>query len=81
MESEINLNLNQMQKVSDTVKIFKYIRECIFHRTQTMAMHNTIMTINTNVVPPRETHVQLPSSRAELLSGCSNTEVMVPQKT
>jgi len=49
----------QMQHVSKTAKIFKYISECIFHRTQLMAMHNTVMTSNTNGVPPRETHMQI----------------------
>jgi len=58
----------QMQKVSETAKIFKYISECIFHRTQLMTMHNTIMTSNTNSVPPSKTHVQLPSSTAEPLT-------------
>ena len=71
----------QMQEISETAKIFKYIRERIFHRTQLMAMHNTIMTSNTNGVPPSETCVQLPSSSAEPLSGSSNNEVMEPQKT
>jgi len=47
-----------MQLISKTAKIFKYISECIFHRTQLMAMHNTIMTSNTNGVPPSETHMQ-----------------------
>jgi len=70
-----------MQEVSETVKIRKYIRERIFHRTQLMAMHNTVMTSNTHGVPPSETRVQLPSSSAEPLSGSSNTEVMVPQKS
>jgi len=37
---------------------FKYISECIFHRTQQMAVHNTVMTSNTNGVPPSETHMQ-----------------------
>jgi len=33
--------------------------ECIFPRTQLMAMHNTIMTNNTNGAPSSETHMQL----------------------
>jgi hypothetical protein len=72
---------HQMYEVSATAKIFKYLRECIFHRTQLMAMHSTIMTSNTNGDPPSETCMQLPSSNAEPLSGTSNTEVMEPQKT
>jgi len=47
-----------MQHISETTKIFKYTSECIFHRKQLMAMHNTVMTNNTNVVPPSETHVE-----------------------
>jgi hypothetical protein len=47
-----------MQHVSETAKIFKYKSVCVFHRTQLMAMHNTIMTSNTNGVPPSQTHMQ-----------------------
>ena len=39
-------------------KMFKYISECIFHRTQLMAMHNTVITSNTNSIPPSDTHMQ-----------------------
>jgi hypothetical protein len=46
-----------MQHISET-KIIKYVSECIFHRTQLMAMHNTVMTSNTNGVPPSEIHMQ-----------------------
>jgi len=48
----------QLQHISEATKVFKYISECIFHRTQLMAMHNTVMTSNTNGVPPSETHMQ-----------------------
>jgi hypothetical protein len=47
-----------MQHVSKTAKILQYVSESIFHRLQLMAMHNTVMTSNTNGVPPRETHKQ-----------------------
>jgi hypothetical protein len=49
----------QIQHVSETAKIFKYASEFIFHRTQLMATHNTVMTSNTNGVPPSETHMQI----------------------
>jgi hypothetical protein len=41
-----------MQHVSQTAKIFKHIGEFKFRRTQLMTMHNTVMTRNTNGVPP-----------------------------
>ena len=47
-----------MQLISKMAKIFKYTSECIFHRTQLMAAHNTVMTSKTNGVPPSETHMQ-----------------------
>jgi len=49
----------QMQNVSETAKIFKYISEYIFHKTQLMVMHNTVMTSNTNGVPPSKTYMQI----------------------
>ena len=48
----------QMQHISETTEVFKYISECIFCRTQLMAMHSTVTTSNTNGVPPSETHMQ-----------------------
>ena len=45
----------QMQHIFEAKKVFKYINEWVFHRTQLMAMHNTVMSSNTNVVPPSET--------------------------
>jgi hypothetical protein len=53
----------QMQHVSQTAKIFKCISECKFRRTRLTAMHNTVMTRNTNDVPPSG----IPSSSADSL--------------
>ena len=57
----------QIQHALQTAKIFKYIGECTFCRTQLVAMHNTVMTRNTNAVPPSETH-RIPSSSADRLT-------------
>jgi len=47
-------------------KIFKCVSQCTFRRTQLVAMHNTVMTRNTNGVPPSETHTTtIPSSNAD----------------
>jgi hypothetical protein len=58
----------RMQHVSVTTEIFKYISDCIFHRTHLMAMHNTVMTSNTNAVPHSKTQAQFPSRSAEPLT-------------
>jgi len=50
-------------------KIFKCISECTFRTTQLVAMHNTVMTRNTNGVPPSETHkTTITSSSADQLT-------------
>jgi hypothetical protein len=54
----------RMQHVSQAAKIFKRISKCKFRRTQLMAMHNTVMTRNTNGVP----RSRIPSSSADPLS-------------
>jgi hypothetical protein len=42
------VSLYQTQRAPQTAKIFKCISECTFCRTQLVAMHNTVMTRNTN---------------------------------
>jgi hypothetical protein len=67
----------QKQHVSQTAKTIKIISEGISRRTQLMAMHNTTQMVSHLV---RHTN-RIPSSNADPLSGSSDTEVMVPQKT
>jgi len=45
-------------------KIFKCISECTFRKTQLVAMHNTVMTRNTNGVPSSRTHKTTITSRS-----------------
>jgi len=54
----------QMQYVSQTAKILVCVSACKFCRTQPMAMHNTVMTRNTNGVPPSG----IPSTSADPLT-------------
>jgi len=75
-----------MQLISNTAKIFKYISACIFHRTQLMAVHNTVMTSNTNGIPPSETHMQCSFTQCRTVSqfkywGNGASENMTMHKT
>jgi len=74
--------LYQIWHASQTAKIFKCICERIFRRTHLMAMHNTVMTRNTNGVPPSQIHITkfLQAVQIDWLSSSSNTELKVPQK-
>jgi hypothetical protein len=47
----------------------QYVSECIFHGTQLMAMHNTVMRSNTNCVPPSETYMQISCTQCRTTVG------------